>query len=231
MMEFNKETALLYLNATDKVYISELSINGGRAKKEDGSNLNPKLQLDASEWVIKDCVVENGCTAYNVFEQRYGTQSRPIKSIKVSGLKVIDPSLLHNVLNAYTFADDATIEVCDSEFSLTVDNSNIMRLSNIVNASNVTVKFKNIKWTYEDSTSKEQPKWAGIVLYQGCGTDLIEGSDFSKLKSWNFIFEDCYYNGEKVTENVEGLNHLIIFYSDKLGFIDPVENEFNIEVK
>lgn len=228
MMEFNKDAELLYLNATDKVYISELSINGSRADKA-----NPKLRFDAPNWVIKDCVVENGCTAYNVFEQAYGENFRPIKSIKVSGLKVIDPSLLHNVLSAYTFADDATIEVCDSEFSLTVDNSNILRLSNLTNASNVTVKFKNIKWTYEDSTSKNTPEWAGIVLYQGCGTDVTTADgDFSKLKTWKFIFEDCYYNGEKVTENKEGLNHLIIFYVDKnKEFIDPTEKELNIEIK
>jgi len=53
----------LNLNAKKKVYINGLNISGTKKDKS-----NAKILIDCEELLVKDCVIENGCTAYNVFE-------------------------------------------------------------------------------------------------------------------------------------------------------------------
>ena len=151
----------LNLNAQKKIYIKGLSVDGPR---KAGSNA--KILLDCEDLVIKDCVVEKGCTAYNIFEQK-GAPQFNLKSVKVENLTCDDPSLAHNVVNVYNLQDNAEILIKDSTFSLDVNNSNVIRLANYKNASNVKVTFKNVDWTYEFGPDKENADWgwAGIAIY------------------------------------------------------------------
>ena len=127
------------------------------------------------------------------------------------------PSLAHNILNLYNIADNATIEISDCDLDLNVANTNPVRLSNLSNASNVTITFKNVNWTYDNmAITEDGKKWAGLVLIQPFGTDKADfrrkGEDqtLDFYKSWTFIFDNCTYNGEKVTANNFGTKQQVI---------------------
>jgi hypothetical protein len=218
-------TDKLNLNAKEKVYISNLSVDG--TKKP---NSNAKIFIDCSELVIKDSVIENGCTAYNVFEQR--TSQFNLSKMKVDNLVCDDVPLKHNVLSFYNIADDAEILIQNSTFNLDVNNSNIIRLANYKNASNVTVTFKNVEWNYENSPEGGDWSWAGLLLFQPASGDKSLTGDMSYLETWTFVFDNCKYNGEKITANNFGEHKqaFILYNVNKSGIVeDPTLFNLNIQ--
>ena len=112
-----------------------------------------------------------------------------------------------------------------------MDNSNILRVSNYGNVTGVTVNFENIEWTYENGLTFDDWRWAGLVIYQPASTDTGLSSDLTAMKTWKFNFNNCKYNGVKVTANNFG-EHSQVFYMYNVGndrsIIDPVENGFVI---
>lgn len=151
------------------------------------------------------------------------------------------PSLAHNILNLYNIADNATIEISDCDLDLNVANTNPVRLSNLSNASNVTITFKNVNWTYDNKEiSDGDIQWAGLVLIQPFSTDKADfrrkGEDqtLDFYKSWTFIFDNCTYNGEKVTANNFGTKKQVIYACDinAQNQVEDVETlGFNITFK
>lgn len=133
------------------------------------------------------------------------------------------PSLTHNIINIYTPHDNAEIVIKDSKFNLTVDNSNVLRLANYMNAENVTVTFENCEWTYENGLTKNDWRWAGLVIYQPASADIALGGDLSKIRTWKFNFVNCKYNGQKVTGNNFG-EHSQVFYLYNIGNTGNVTN-------
>ena len=221
-------TDRLFLNAVEKVYINNFEVDGTRA-----GNSNAKILFDCGEFVVTNSVIKDGCTAYNVFEQK-GTVVYPLSKVKAENLTCDDVSLKHNAFSVYNFADDATVTISDSTFNLNVNNSNIIRLANYKNAKNVTVHFKNVNWNYESSPADADWAWAGLVIFQPAGADTALNGDLGNLKTWKFIFESCKYNGKKVTaNNFGGKNQVFYLYNiNKTGEItDPVEAGLNIEFK
>ena len=83
-----------------------------------------------------------------------------------------------------------------------------MRLSNIGDAKNVTITFKNIDWTYETKEYTEEDKqYAGLIIFQPWPSDAdsaYKSKDLTSIKTWKFIFDNCRYNGQKITENIFG---------------------------
>lgn len=197
----------LALNAKKSISIENLEISGSYGLNANSKRLNAKILLNAPVIKLGDCEVKDMAASnkvYNVFEQ--SSTGAAIRRVSAKNIKVSDPTLGHNVFNFYKFENGASVKIYNCDFDLTVDNSNIMRLSNIGNATDVTITFENVNWTYENSTSKNYAGWAGLVLFQPWpnAQDAAYAGDYTALKSWKFEFINCKYNGEPITaENVK----------------------------
>lgn len=219
----------LNLNAQKKIYINGLTVSGTKNSKS-----NAKIFLDCEELIVKYCMVENGCTAYNVFEQK-GSSQFNLKTIKVDGLTCDDTALKHNAFSVYNFQDNAEIVIENSTFNLDVNNSNIIRLSNYKNAENVKVVFRNVSWNYEKAADENSDwGWAGLIIFQPAGSDAALTGDTSKIATWTFEFDNCKYNGTKVTENNFGEHNQVLYMYNinKTGELtDPATYNINMTFK
>ena len=208
----------VYLSATDSITVDNIDITGNQ-----GSS-NGYLLFDAKDVEVSNITVADGAKPYNVFE---GSQSVASDSFKVSNITVDDVALKHNVFNIYKVNNDAVISVSDGKFNLDVNNSNVLRISNLSNATGVTVEFENIEWTYENTPNKDAADWgwAGLIIYQPFSTDAGISNDLSKMQTWNFKFKNCKYNGAKVTANNFGENNQVFYLynvGNTGGITDPV---------
>ena len=195
------------LSATDDVNVTGLTVNG---EKGEG---NGKINYATSEINIESIDINPGCTVYNVFEGSQDlTAEHSIDRFTAKNITVDDVDLAHNVFNIYQLNDNAVVTISDSSFNLDVANSNVLRLSNITNARNVTVNFNNIDLTYENKAyTDEDVKWAGLVIYQAYGNDAAFAGDTSNIQTWTFNFVNCRYNGQVVTTNEVGTIRQLIY--------------------
>lgn len=209
----------IYLYANSSIVVDNMEITGSKG------STNGYVLYSAPSIEISNLSIANGSTAYNVFEGDQTNQNLEI--LEASDVTVDNPSLAHNVFNVYKPNTDAVITIKDSKFNLTVDNSNVLRVSNYGNVTGVTVNFENIEWTYENGLSFDDWRWAGLVIYQPASTDVGLSGDLTAMKTWKFNFKNCKYNGVKVTANNFG-EHSQVFYMYNVGndrsIIDPVEN-------
>ena len=212
----------IYLYANESINVDAMEITGTKG------STNGFVNYSAPKITVTNLSIENGSTAYNIFEGDQTNQN--LEELNASYVEVDNPSLTHNVFNVYKPKNDCVINIKDSKFNLTVDNSNVLRLSNTANASGVTVVFENVDWTYENGLSFNEWGWAGLVIYQPYGTDLGVNGDLSAMQTWKFIFKNCKYNGVKVTENNFG-EHNQVFYLynvNKIKFKDPIAEGFDV---
>ena len=198
----------IYLHATDSINVDNMEITG------DKGSTNGYVLYSAPSINISNLSVANGSAAYNVFEGDQTNQN--LDELNASYVTVDNPSLAHNVFNVYKPKNDAVINISDSTFNLTVDNSNILRVSNYGNATGVTVNFENIDWTYENGLTSDDWRWAGLVIYQPASTDSGLSGDLTAMRTWKFNFKNCKYNGVKVTANNFG-EHNQVFYLYNVG--------------
>jgi hypothetical protein len=209
----------IYLYATDNIVVDGMEVTG------DKGSTNGYVLYSAKDIEISNLSIANGSTAYNVFEGDQTNQN--LEVLNASNVIVDNPSLTHNVFNVYKPQNDAVINIKDSKFNLTVDNSNVLRISNTSNATGVTVNFENIEWNYENGLSFNDWRWAGLIIYQPYSTDSGLSGDLTAMKTWKFNFKNCKYNGVKVTENNFGKNNQV-FYLYNIGgtgaITDPVAN-------
>lgn len=212
----------IYLYANESIVVDNMEITGTKG------STNGFVNYSAPKITITNLSIENGSTAYNIFEGDQTNQN--LDELNASYIMVDNPSLTHNVFNIYKPKNDCVINIKNSKFNLTVDNSNVLRLANTANASGVTVNFENIDWTYENGLSFDEWGWAGLVIYQPYGSDLGTNGDLSVMKTWKFNFKNCKYNGVKVTENNFG-EHNQVFYLynvNKVKFKDPIAEGFDV---
>ena len=193
----------IYLYASDNIVVDGMEITG------DKGSTNGYVLYSAKDIEISNLSIKNGSTAYNVFEGDQTTQN--LEKLDASNIVVDNPSLTHNVFNVYKPKDDAVINIKDSKFNLTVDNSNVLRISNTANATGVTINFENIEWNYENGLSFNDWRWAGLIIYQPYSTDSGLSGDLTAMKTWRFNFKNCKYNGVKVNANNFG-EHNQVFY-------------------
>ena len=209
------------LAANEGIALDDIEVTG------DKGSSNAFVLLNAPSVEISNATVADGAKPYNVFEQ--AGSGNKLDSFTASNVKVDDVSLKHNVFNIYNVENDAEINITDGKFNLDVNNSNVLRLANIANATGVTVNFENVEWTYENTPNIESADWgwAGLIIYQPYSTDVALGGDLSKLQTWNFNFNNCKYNGVKVTANNFGEKNQV-FYLYNVGgdgsLIDPSTN-------
>lgn len=208
----------IYLYAAESINVDGMEVTGTKG------STNGYVLYSAPSINISNLSIANGSTAYNVFEGDQTNQN--LESLNAQYVTVDNPSLIHNVFNVYMPKDDCVINISDSKFNLTVDNSNILRLANTANATGVTVNFENVEWTYENGLTSDEWGWAGLIIYQPYGSDIALGGELAAMKTWTFNFKNCKYNGIKVTENNFGNgNHNQVFYLHNVGgvkFADPV---------
>lgn len=193
--------------ANDTVDINGLTVSGGYPKDAQGKRTeNGKIKFATNEITINNLNIEPGCTAYNVFEGLQDmTSAHSIDKFTAKNVVVNDTDLEHNVFNIYQLNNNAEVLIENCSFNLNVANSNVLRMSNITNAENVTVTFKNIDLTYENKPYTDADiEWAGLVIYQAYGNDLAFAGDTSKISTWTFNFINCRYNSEVLTENEFG---------------------------
>lgn len=193
----------IYLYATDNIVVDGMEVTG------DKGSTNGYVLYSAKDIEISNLSIANGSTAYNVFEGDQTNQN--LEVLNASNVIVDNPSLTHNVFNVYKPQNDAVINIKDSKFNLTVDNSNVLRISNTSNATGVTVNFENIEWNYENGLSFNDWRWAGLIIYQPYSTDSGLSGDLTAMKTWKFNFINCKYNGVKVNANNFG-QHNQVFY-------------------
>jgi len=179
--------------ASDKLTIDGMTVNGDKGAS------NGRILISSENVVLKNVEIESGSTAYNIFESSQSTAASEYftSNYEVSNLTVDNTELNHNIVNIYTFNDDAVVTIKDSYFNLDADKSNVLRLSNYTNATGVTVNFENVEWTYENAPVSDWA-WAGLIIYQPSATDAALNGDTSKLATWKFNFKNCKYNGEAV---------------------------------
>lgn len=209
----------IYLYATDSIVVDGMEVTG------DKGSTNGYVLYSAKDIEISNLSIANGSTAYNVFEGDQTNQN--LKVLNASNVMVDNPSLTHNVFNVYKPQNDAVISIKDSRFNLTVDNSNVLRISNTSNATGVTVNFENIEWNYENGLSFNDWSWAGLIIYQpysaDSGTDSGLSGDLTAMKTWKFNFKNCKYNGVKVNANNFG-QHNQVFYLYCVGTSGSVKD-------
>ena len=205
----------IYLYATDNIVIDGMEVTG------DKGSANGYINYSAKDIEISNLSIANGSTAYNVFEGDMTNQN--LKVLNASNVMVDNPSLTHNVFNVYKPQNDAVINIKDSRFNLTVDNSNVLRISNTSNATGVTVNFENIEWNYENGLSFNDWRWAGLIIYQPYSTDSGLSGDLRAMKTWKFNFKNCKYNGVKVNANNFG-QHNQVFYLYCVGTSGSVKD-------
>ena len=205
----------IYLYATDNIVVDGMEVTG------DKGSTNGYVHYSAKDIEISNLSIANGSTAYNVFEGDQTNQN--LKVLNASNVMVDNPSLTHNVFNVYKPQNNAVINIKDSRFNLTVDNSNVLRISNTSNATGVTVNFENIEWNYENGLSFNDWRWAGLIIYQPYSTDSGLSGDLTAMKTWKFNFKNCKYNGVKVNANNFG-QHNQVFYLYCVGTSDSIKD-------
>lgn len=205
----------IYLYATDNIVVDGMEVTG------DKGSTNGYVFYSAKDIEISNLSIANGSTAYNVFEGDQKNQN--LKVLNASNVMVDNPSLTHNVFNVYKPQNNAVISIKDSRFNLTVDNSNVLRISNTSNATGVTVNFENIEWNYENGLSFNDWRWAGLIIYQPYSTDSGLSGDLTAMKTWKFNFKNCKYNGVKVNANNFG-QHNQVFYLYCVGTSGSVKD-------
>ena len=212
------------IKATETLTLDNIVVAG----EQGGSN--GKIIYAAKELHLQNIKAEENATLYNAFEGAQATDANytGIEKVVAENLDIDCPSLKHNIINVYTPKDGAEIIIRNSKFNLTVDNSNILRLSNYLNAENVTIIFENIDWTYENSLTQQAWAYAGLAIYQPAASDVALTGDTSKIATWKFIIRNCRYNGVKVTENNFG-EHSQAVYLYNIGGNNKVDNPDIVE--
>lgn len=215
----------VYLNANESVSVSDLTVDGTK-----GASGNGKINFSSSEMNVSDVTIADGSTVYNVFEGAQGNNNvGATDTFNATNVNADNTALKHNVFNIYKFNNNANVNVSDCDFNLDMANSNIMRISNVTNADNVTITFRNVNWTYENKGYTDADlKWAGLIIYQPYGTDAAFAGDLSHIATWTFNFINCKYNGVKVTENNFGSSNQVMYFYDinhEGGITDPTSVE------
>ena len=198
------------LAANESIALDDVDVTGNKGTS------NAFLLLNAPSVEVSNVTVADGAKPYNVFEQT--GSGKKLESFSASNIKVDDVALKHNVFNVYNVENDAEINITDGKFNLDVNNSNIIRLTNLSNSTGVTFNFENIEWTYENTPNKDAAdwNWAGIVIYQPYSTDSGLSGDLTAMRTWKFNFKNCKYNGVKVDANNFG-EHNQVFYLYNVG--------------
>lgn len=194
------DNTVINLLATDSVDVNGLTVSGTK-----GSG-NGKIVYGTNDITISNMNIEPGCTVYNVFEGKQDQASENcVENFTATNIVVNDTDLAHNVFNIYQFNDGANVLIKDSSFNLNVANSNVLRVSNITDAKNVTITFENVDWTYEEMGYTDGDlAWAGLMIYQPYGTDSAFTGDNTSVNTWTINVKNCRYNGKPITENSVG---------------------------
>ena len=195
--------------ATEKLTVDGVTINGDKGAS------NGRVLISASTVDLKNVTIETGSTAYNVFEGTQNTADSAFftSTYNVSNLTADNTALNHNVVNIYTPANDAVINIKDCNLNLDVDKSNMLRMANYTNATGVTINFENVEWTYENAPASDW-SWAGLMIFQPSGNDAALSGDTSKIATWTVNVKNCKYNGEKVTSNNFGEHNQVVYLYD-----------------
>ena len=207
------DNTVINLLAKDSIDVNGLTVSGTKGVG------NGKIVYGSNDITISNVNIEPGCTVYNVFEGKQDkTEDNLVENFTATNVIVDDTDLAHNVFNIYQVNDGANILVKDSTFNLNVANSNVMRVSNITNAENVTITFENVDWNYENKAyTPADVVWAGLLIYQPYGTDVAHSGDYTKVQTWTVNVKNCRYNGELITENFVGTIKQAVYQYDVNG--------------
>lgn len=211
------------MNVSDSLTLDNVTVEGPKGTS------NGALLYTAPVVNINNSSVKSGSTVYNVFEQL--SSGPELAEFNANHVIVDNTDLKHNVFNIYKVANDAVITIKNSYFNMDMNNSNALRLANYTNSTGVTVVFENVGWTYENAAyTPSSLDWAGLVIYQPASTDEALDGNLEKIKTWNFVFKNCTYNGVKVDSNNFGSNNQVIYLYNvgRTGQITDAAAELNV---
>lgn len=149
--------------------IAQASNNSNSALKVSGCN--PKSVA------MKDVKVYGSSSAganqlYNGLEVWGGTNT---KNIVFENCQLLG-KFTNNAINVYGCADNSVITVKNCWFDTV---SNVLRLSNITNATNVTINFENCvieHWEGDTATADSKNDWAGFCICQDYTSGVKSGN-------------------------------------------------------
>ena len=216
-------STVLNFSAKENIDIDGLTVSGTKGTGHG------KIVYGANDVVISNVNIEPGCTVYNVFEGKQDkSQDNSIDNFTATNVNVDSTDLTHNVFNIYQVNEGANIIIKDSSFNLDVANSNVMRISNITNAKNVTITFENVDWNYENKPYGDSDlEWAGLLIYQPYGSDVAFNADFTNTKTWTINVKNCRYNGKHITSNAVGTIEQVIYqYNINNGGVSEAPTAF-----
>ncbi len=153
-------------NRNGNLSTGKSSKNGGNKAGND-SNCAVNVSCNAKSVAMKDMVYycsdnQGNQKMYNLIEITGGSTTKKIDIERCQFLGTAN----NNAVSIYDCADNAIINVKDCWFE---DVSNVLRLSNTGNRSNVTINFENCvieHWYGEDATSDKKNGYAGFSFCQ-----------------------------------------------------------------
>ena len=224
---------ILNLNTKENLILDDININDSNGATLQTGN-HGRFNFAGKNITIKNITIKGG--DYNIFEGNQNTDESQshLQNLVIENMNVPEPTLKHNVINVYTPSSNSNITITDSKFNLNVNNSNALRMANRLNSSNVTITFKNVDWTYENvDNSNSNWEFAGLIIFQPYAEDAAFKGDYSYLKTWKIVIDNCRYNGEKITENNFG-KHNAVMYTYSMNGTNKAEDGmtyFNIDFK
>ena len=217
-----------FINSQENTTLKNIKITGEWSKKV-GNNGNANIVIKPAETVVIDGVLfDQTGDPYNMIEigdwSDYEANNK-IKSITISNVTTTTP-LSNNAFSITGCADDTVIIIKDCKFGKV---SNPLRFSNVTNAKNVTIKFKNCEFTEWETSS---PEYAGAVLLQDYIKDSAKAVDARNLfgpEKLTIIFDNVFGPNGKIScldasEICCSDNQVVYAYSNIKG-IHPYSTE------
>lgn len=184
-----QNSAIVDFDATGKLVINNVTVDnsdGSLAKTSTSSNSVLKVSNGHCESIVlkqmkmKATDTAAGKNLYNGVEFWAGSTCKNILIEKCAFLG----SYTHNAINIYSCANNAVITVKDCYFDNFNKDGNILRLSNINNATNVHIIFDNCVFDHWDGDSLEEGNtnaYAGFCLCQDYTSKTAEAEAANKL--------------------------------------------------
>lgn len=153
-------------------YTKDLNIMNSTIVGNYESKSGKVMDLNDSDYVVIKNTTFNASSAYNIIEIGLNGSNLP-KSVLIEDCKFLG-EYNNNAILIFGTKDNAVININNCYFQKL---SNILRLSNKINAKNVTVNITNCTCDYWDVS----PTFAGMIICQDYTSGTIEAMEANNL--------------------------------------------------
>lgn len=193
-----------------ELYIFDSVISGGK-----GSS-NGKILFDAEKVRVSGVSVENAESMYNVFEQVQSAKN--LKMFEAKNLDVDAGGIVHNIFNLYGLENGAEVLIQNvNVVNLDPTKTNMFRVSNYNNATDVTIRLENVNVDYKADADLSDPAYFGLLLYQAVKGKDTSYDGVSCVNTWTVVFKNCYLNGVLIDSLGFGTDRQVAYAFDYGG--------------